>query len=204
VWTCEDHIDLVDVGRPRRHKHGDLGSLHGSNGTAAQNRVIPVTQSGQRKPDLMFGQRLEIGGDMKLRRMKVRKAALVATGVVMVTSLGLSSGAGGGSASAPVKAGEIWTFEVRGPMYIPCEQDVFASNDKFKEKMVAGSNSAGDRGTWVLGGNTSISMDWKAGTEANQVFGGSFVSSKGRYVGTVDYGPGREKALLLDKAVGGC
>jgi hypothetical protein len=141
---------------------------------------------------------------MKLRRMKARKVALVATGVVMATSLGLSSGAGAASAAAPVKAGEIWTFEVRGPTYIPCEQDVFASNDKFREKHTESSNSAGDKGTWVLGGDTSISMDWTAGTEAPQVFSGRYNSSKGRYVGTVDFGPGSEKAVLLDKADRGC
>ncbi len=141
---------------------------------------------------------------MNLRGMTARESALVATGMVMVTSLGLSSGAGAASAAAPVKVGEIWTFEVRGPVYIPCEQDVFASNDKFKEKHTESSNSGGDKGTWVLGGDTSISMDWTAGTEAPQVFSGSYNTLRGRYVGTVDYGPGSEKAILLDKAESGC
>lgn len=137
----------------------------------------------------------------------VQAAMAVATGIAMLAGFG-QPGAGAASASAgasaPVKPGEIWTFEVRGPMYLPCEQDVFAANDKFKEKHSESSNSAGDRGTWVLGGNTSISMVWKAGTEANQVFNGSYVSSKGRYVGTVHYGIGSEKGLLLHKAVSGC
>jgi hypothetical protein len=141
---------------------------------------------------------------MSQRGTKALQAAMaVAIGIAMLAGFG-QPGAGAASTSATVKPGEIWTFEVRGPMYIPCEQDVFAANDKFKEKHSKSSNSVGDRGTWVLGGNTSISMVWKAGTEANQVFNGSYVSSKGRYVGTVDYGSGSEKGLLLDKAVPGC
>lgn len=143
---------------------------------------------------------------MRQRGTSALQAAMaVAAGIALLGGLGLAgSGAGAASASAPVKPGEIWTFEVRGPMYIPCEQDVFLANDKFKEKHTKSSNSVGDRGTWVLGGNTSISMAWRAGTEANQIFNGRYVPSKGRYVGTVDYGIGSEKGLLLDRAVGGC
>lgn len=141
---------------------------------------------------------------MKQRGM-ARRASLVAAGTAMVAGLGLA-GAGAATAAAPalkIKPGAIWTFQARGPQYIPCEQEVFASNGTFTEKNTRFGSHDGSSGTWT-GGKSSIALVWTAGLDDGQVFGGSLTSSQREYKGSVIYHSINENARLLHKAVGGC
>jgi hypothetical protein len=99
--------------------------------------------------------------------MKARWA-MVASGLAMATSFGLT-GAGIASAAAPalkIKPGATWTLEIKGA---GCEQEVFQSNGAFASK-------DGDAGIWSGGGST-ISLSWTTGVIAGLSFNGHFVST---------------------------
>ena len=109
------------------------------------------------------------GGDMK-QRGKVRRAAMVASGLALTASLGLT-GAGMASAASPalnIKAHSIWTVEVKGG---GCELVQFTdAGHTFV------SDLGGDAGIWT-GGNATIGLAWTAGGDAGLTFSGNFVST---------------------------
>ncbi len=128
----------------------------------------------------------------------LRRVAVLAAGLAMMASLGLT-GPGPALAASPashIKPGAIWTFETRGSQFLPYEQDVFSANGTFTEKC---GLAGGDAGTWFAH-KRSISMQWMAGTDIGQHFNGKYISSKGKYVGTVINQEIDQKGLLLHKA----
>ena len=136
-----------------------------------------------------------------MRGMKMRRAVMVATGIAMATSFGLT-GAAMASAAAPalkIHNGAIWTLE--GNQGVGCEQEVFASNGTFS---AATKHGAGDAGTWT-GGQSTISMSWTAGPNAgDRTYAGEFRSARGYYKGTLFADAQVVKGKLLHKVVSGC
>jgi hypothetical protein len=102
--------------------------------------------------------------------MKARRAVMVATGVAMATSLGLW-GAGIASAAAPtakIKSGATWTLEVTGGF---CLYETFnATTHRFS------SDGGNDKGTWSGGGST-ITMNWKKGSNEGLLFNGTWTTT---------------------------
>lgn len=128
------------------------------------------------------------------RRGMVQRAAMVATGIAMATSFGLT-GAGMASAAAPalkIKPGSQWTLEDHGIEHTGgCEVDTMASNGTFI------SDLFGDSGTWS-GGGTTLTMTWTAGSDNGVVFTGTFTKTpRNEYEGTFSTGD----AGLLIKGV---
>jgi hypothetical protein len=108
------------------------------------------------------------GGDMK-QRGKVRRAAMVASGLALTASLGLT-GAGVASAASPaliIKAHSIWTAELKGG---GCE------HVQFTDAGHTFTSDGTDAGTWS-GGNATIGMKWTAGGDVGLKFNGNFVST---------------------------
>ncbi len=146
---------------------------------------------------------------MKQRGM-ARKAALVVAGTALLAGVELAA-AGAAPAAAPgliIKPGAIWTFEARGPSYIPCEQDVFTTQPKsrvgsFTEKDTRGGSDAGGAGTWV-GGGGQISMFWTSSSQESLRFTGTLNSTRRQFAGSVSYLSINENGVLRHKAVSGC
>jgi hypothetical protein len=108
---------------------------------------------------------------MNMRRMKVRRAAMIGTGVVLVTSLGLS-GVSIASAAAPagkIKQGATWTMEVTGGF---CLYETFATTTHRFKSAATGAN---DKGTWSGGGST-ITMTWTKGSNEGLLFKGAWTT----------------------------
>lgn len=136
---------------------------------------------------------------MNKRPMGTRPAAMVAIGMTIATTLGLT-GAGMASAAAPalkVKPGATtWTMVIGGGL--ACEVDTFNTTTHHFT-----SDAVGDRGTWSGGGST-ISMLWKKGGDAGATFSGTFMKTPVRgYTGTFG-GTLAGAAGTLVKGVLGC
>jgi hypothetical protein len=129
---------------------------------------------------------------MKRRGKKVRRTAILATGIVMATSFGLA-GAGAASAASPalhIKNGSEWNVE---PFGEGCEIATFSSNGTFI------TTDTGN-GTWS-GGAASVSMKWTSGVDSGLRFKGMYVSSSKEYSGKIK-GPtgGGAMALLVKES----
>ncbi len=128
--------------------------------------------------------------------MRLRRAAVIAAGLGMATSVGLT-GAGVASAAAPalkIKPGATWTFEAK---HARCEQEVFQSNGTFV------ADNDGDAGNWSGGGST-IKMHWTAGADGELELTGHFVSTTTpvEYKGPLKHaGVGIHRAFLVQGAV---
>ena len=128
------------------------------------------------------------------RRGMVRQSAMVASGLALATSLGLT-GAGVASAAVPalkIKPGAIWTLEMR---HGACEHDTF--DPTFHQFT---SDRYGDGGVWS-GGGSMISMIWTVGASSGVTFSGDFVSTTTpfKYKGSVNDGG----AIIRTKVVKG-
>ena len=103
--------------------------------------------------------------------MMLRRAAVLAAGVAMATSLGLA-GAGMAAAATPalrIHNGATWTIELSGG---GCEHDNFnTSTHKFASPEI---QYGGDKGDWS-GGGSAISMVWTHGGDDGLTFHGKFV-----------------------------
>ena len=135
---------------------------------------------------------------MKPRGM--RRAALVASGIAMATSLGLT-GAGAASASAPaseIHIGATWTFEPNGH---GCEEDVFHAGHTFT------TDEAHVRSTLWSTSGPKIELFWKIGKTTEVEFDGHQVSSanpaeyRGKVIG-LSTKP--VTAFLVEGGVAGC
>jgi hypothetical protein len=103
----------------------------------------------------------------------LRRAAVIAAGLAMATSFGLSS-VGKGSASVPalkIKPFATWTVEFKQGKLGSCE---LVSFNTFVNTFVADHD--GEAGTWSSGRST-ISMTWTVGPDAGLTFAGHFVST---------------------------
>lgn len=126
----------------------------------------------------------------------VRRAAMVASGLTLATSLGLT-GAGVVSAAVPalkIKPSAIWTLEMR---HGACEHDIFdVTFHQFT------SDRYGDGGVWSGGGST-ISMIWTVGASSSVTFSGVFVSTTtpAEYKGSVNDGGAIIKTKVVKGAV---
>jgi hypothetical protein len=126
----------------------------------------------------------------------VRRAAMVASGLALATSLGLT-GAGMASATVPalkIKPGAIWTLEVR---HGACEHDTF---DLTFHQFT--SDRYGDGGVWSSGGST-INMIWTVGASSGVTFSGDFVSTTTpvEYKGSLNDGGAIIKTKVVKGAV---
>ncbi len=88
---------------------------------------------------------------MKQRRMVARRVAIVASGLAMATSLGLT-GAGVASAAVPaleIKPGATWSISIEGDGGSGCSLATFGlTSNTFV------TNFGGDSGTFAGGGST--------------------------------------------------
>ena len=121
------------------------------------------------------------------RRGMVHRAALMASGLAMATSLGLA-GAGIASSATPslkIKAGAVWTLRPVGGGS-PCEWDKFHTT---KDTFVS-TSERGDAGTFSQT-KTTIDMTWTAGELTGLTFQGTW---QGKYYigayGGITTGPG--------------
>jgi hypothetical protein len=133
------------------------------------------------------------GGNMMLRR-----AAVIAAGLAMATSFGLS-GAGVASAAAPalkIKQQAIWTVEVTEGKLV-CELVSFDTSDN-----TFITDHAGDAGTWS-GGASTIGIAWTAGPDIGLTFSGHLVSTAkpAEYKGVVSLDGESVKAKLKKDAL---
>jgi hypothetical protein len=134
---------------------------------------------------------------MNKRGMKVRRAAMVASGVAVAATFGLT-GAGMASAAAPalkIKPNATWTIEVTGAA---CEVDTFNTTTHHFT-----SDLFGDKGTWSGGGST-ISMAWTKGEDAGGTFSGAFTKPPKEYAGSFGGLLAGETGELVKGAVSGC
>ena len=131
----------------------------------------------------------------------LRRAALIATGLTMAASFGLS-GAGIASSTAPalkIKPGSQWTVEGPGGADPDsCEIVTFHSNFTFH------SDNFADAGSWS-GGAATIKMSWKTGASDGLTFKGRYTTTptmeyKGKFGGIVS----PQMAQLIEGAVAGC
>ena len=112
-----------------------------------------------------------------MRRMTARRAATVAAGVALATSLGLAgvSVASAGTPTAKIKQGAAWTLEP--PVLGLCFHVTFNTTTHRFTSFNGGSVDPGyAKGTWS-GGGSSISMVWTKGNIVGMGFSGTFTST---------------------------
>ncbi len=109
--------------------------------------------------------------------MKRRRVAVLAAGLAMTASVGLT-GAGAASAASPalhIIGGSKWTVAVNGGN---CQVDTMKASHMF-----VNHEDTGDRGTWSGGGRT-LSMTWTSGDDEGLTFSGTWVSASHEYSGS--------------------
>jgi hypothetical protein len=130
---------------------------------------------------------------MKQQGTMARRAAMVAVGIGMVTSLGLA-GAGAASATGPalhIKSGSPYSIEWGAT----CEALTFSSSGTFT------SDLFGDSGTWS-GGKTTLSMNWTAGSDQDAKFTGTFAHKD--YTGKLKAADKEKFSAIVAKGASSC
>jgi hypothetical protein len=121
--------------------------------------------------------------------MIMRRAALIAAGLVMAAGVGV---AGAGTASATelkIHNDAVWTMRTSDG---GCELEQFASNGTF----TSGGHNDGDAGKWS-GGEGTIKMTWTTGDAAGLKFKGTYAAKA--YSGSLNQ-PGGTGELLKGAA----
>jgi hypothetical protein len=119
----------------------------------------------------------------------LRRMAVLAGGLALMASVGLT-GAGTASAASPalkVKPGTIWTIEFNHGG--PCEIDTFNADQTFT------SNRFNDTGTWNLDRKT-ITMVWTGGFDTGLNFNGTLDKPLFEYSGKFT-GLGKDTGQLV-------
>jgi len=98
-------------------------------------------------------------------------------------------------APAKVKAGSVWTLEIRGA---GCESDTFATTTRFPPAPAPGAE------TTARTKDEKLTMTWTAGAASGKVFKAKWKKSTGDYAGTYSGAGQSVSATLVPVATGGC
>ena len=112
-----------------------------------------------------------------MRKTKVQRVAMAATGLALVTSLGLStvSIASAAAPAAKIKQGAAWTL--RPPVLGLCFNVTFnTTTHRFTSSNGGAIDPGNAKGTWSGGGST-ISMEWTKGNVVGMGFSGTFTTT---------------------------
>ena len=131
---------------------------------------------------------------MKKRRMMVRRAAMVASGIALTASVGLA-GAGVASAAAStqqhIKDGSEWTVEPHGASL--CDVATFHSDGTF-------TGSFGDSGLWsTFSSGNELVMIFAPSDGLTLKFNGEYIQASKEYSGTLKMTGQRKNAGVVVK-----
>jgi hypothetical protein len=114
-----------------------------------------------------------------------RRIASLALSGLVVAGLAAGSSAGASAPATHVKAGSQWTM-ITGPVTY-CGLLTFTSHHTF-------SDNHASSGKWS--GKQALRLHWTTGTYAGQRFAGTYATSDGEYIGTLDFQGSSLHALL--------
>jgi hypothetical protein len=106
----------------------------------------------------------------------MRRLVMCITSGLIAATLIIGLAPSAGATSTVVRPGKTWTLSA-GPLGY-CGHITFARRHKF-------SDDRGDAGTWA--GTTNLTMDYRSGTFAGQVFEGTYSAGTRTYAGTLTF-----------------
>ena len=130
----------------------------------------------------------------------LRRVVVLAAGLAMTASVGLTGAGGAASAVSPalkIKLDSQWTIRINfGNGASVCQVDTFAANDMF-------TADNGDHGKWSGGGHT-VSMTWIKGGEVLTFSGTYTATPKAEYIGKFGGTDAGDKGRLIKGAIASC